>query len=119
MPQRVVNVAEKTVVADPAQIIPIPGTNTSVTVLPDVTASFDEFAGRYIFNAGANNVFYAIGQDCNATNSFNGYLVPGQQLDISNTCQRVSAAATAVSSIALTVLRRKDLSTTQNIFSQQ
>lgn len=105
---RVQNSCEKNIVAVPANPITVP-TSVSTDVLDDVTKERNqEFAARYIFNSGANTAYYAFGQDCDNNKNYHGYLVSGQQLDCSNTCQRVSVYSVGGTTIAPTIFRRLD-----------
>jgi hypothetical protein len=124
---RVANTVEKNIDVDPADPIVVnPATPTDV--LFDISKSppsggptgiLSEYVGRYIQNVGANNCYYAFGQDCNPTN-YHGILVSNgttvfQQLDCSNHGRRVSVYSVSGTIIAPTVLRRADLTTKANI----
>ena len=115
MPLRSVNLVERTVVSDKTAAIAVP-TNVATDVLPDermgeVISEKGEVVYREIFNAGGNNAYYRFGEDCNPAAgalAYNAYLVPGQMLEVA-TLERVSVYCTGGTTIAVTVLRRRDL----------
>lgn len=114
---RVQNACEKNIVAIPANVQTIPDSVTT-DVLPNVTTDRNsEYSARYIFNAGANKAYYAFGQDCDNQKSYHGWLVAGQQLDCSNTCQRVSVYSVGGTIIAATQFRRMDNSKHVNVIT--
>lgn len=107
---RVANAIEKNVVTDPPNVQQIPA-GVAVTVLPNISTYGPnvEFIGRYVQNTGANGCVYAFGATCEA-GAYHGYLAANQQLDCSNHPQEVSIFSTAGTTIAVTVMRRGDLS---------
>ena len=72
-------------------------------LLPNAEKGIAEVTGRFLFNAGPGNVYYNIGTDCDNVTNFNGYIVPGQQLDVSNTNERVSGFTTTNATVAVTI----------------
>ena len=119
MPLRVTNSVERNVSC--AGSVPIKvSANTSTDVLIDVSGIPQEYAGRYVQNVGSNIAYYSFGVKCSATN-FNGVLAPattvdsngfgsGQQLDCSNHGAKVSVFSVGGTTVAVTLLRRNDLS---------
>lgn len=116
---RVTNTIELNTYADPANVVNLTQ-NVAVDAFPSLLGdvytnpikaeAWDEVKSRIIFNSGANNIFYAIGQDCDGVKNFNAWIVPGQQLDCSDHPQRVSVICTAgAGQFTTTLLRRKDL----------
>lgn len=105
---RTINVAERGIYAAGAVPITV-ATNTSTDVIPDQTVQpkMQEIAYRYIQNVGANNLYYAIGQDASTVN-YNGILEQYQQLDCSNHRLRISVYAPGGTTVATTVLYRND-----------
>lgn len=115
---RVANICEKNIFAVPA--LPVTAVaNTAIDVLPDQTAAANlEVAARYIFNNSGSVAYYAIGQDCTIT-SYHGKIQDQQQLDCSNTMQRVSVLSVAGGVFAPTILRRNDLTQQPSVLMQQ
>jgi hypothetical protein len=81
--------------------------SVSVTVLTDSTMTQQELAYVELFNAGLNNVYYAYGRDCDATTSFNAYMVPGQMLRVP-VRQKVCMFSIGGTTIGRTIIRRSD-----------
>jgi hypothetical protein len=122
MPLRTVDVVEKDVVQVPTNPIAIADSKPTI-VLPDITGDIGEYAGRYIQNVGANDCYYGIGHTTDPTN-FNGILSKpgtvnadgfgsGQQFDASNFGQAVWVYSRGGTTIAVTILKRNDLSQTK------
>lgn len=122
MSQRILQFVQKFNFNDPAMApVVIPSTGASTLVLPCLTFNVGqpsaysciEIASRYIFNAGAVNVYYNIGATCDTVSNFRAWLVPGQQLDCGDHGQVVNCcvAAGAVSGVIIpTQIIRRDLS---------
>ena len=106
---RSVNIVEKSVIALPPVIV-TGVANANKEVLPDFsTFPTTEYSGRYIFNAGAANLYYAFGVECDNVASYHGWMVPGQMLDCSNHGARVCCYSTGAIVAATTILKRNDL----------
>lgn len=116
---RILQFVERNVVADLPKIVLVPsGVNTNAfqdvngnrNVAPTIAPLNDEVKSRIIFNCGTVNVYYCIGGTCDTTENFNGWIVPGQQLDCSDHGRAVNVSTSAAGGqIALTFTRRKDL----------
>jgi hypothetical protein len=118
MSLRVSNSVEKNVVSIPMLPIAV-ADSVAKDVLPSAMGDGLEYTGRYIQNVGAKDCYYAFGHDCNNIN-FDGILVcsstlnsdgygGGQQLDCSNTPERVSIFSRGGTTISVTLLKRNDL----------
>ena len=115
MPNRVINAISKCVKTQPPKIVTA-NANTATDVLPSLESVGGEYVGRYIFNAGAANAYYAFGCDCDINSKiYHAWIVPGQQLDVSNTGERVSCMSTSALVIATTVMENKDVVNQDNI----
>ena len=112
---RIINSCDKSIVAIPANPIVV-GAAASTDVLADLTGVKGEYAARYLQNVGANDAYYAIGQDC-SPNSYHGIIQANgkQQLDCSSFAQRVSVYSVVGTTIAVCVLRRLDFQTSGQI----
>lgn len=110
---RAVNLTEKCVRAKPCAPVTVPP-SASTTVLEDIVSlKGEEISGRYIFNACADNLYYAFGQDCDNVLNWHGYMAPGQQLDCSNHGMEVNVFSLAGGVATPTILRRQDLTQPQ------
>lgn len=120
MPLRTVGVVEKNIVTDLDFIKPVIVVDSVATdVLSDILSNVGdpnsnnvpnyECAARYVQNVGANNAYYAIGFDASPV-AYNGILYAGgQQLNVSDSGERVSVYAVGGTTIARTVFIRKDM----------
>jgi hypothetical protein len=118
MPQRVCNTVEKNVVSVPTVPVVVPS-NTPTMVLPDVTKDTGEYSGRAIQNVGANDCYYSYGHTCDPTNFIGIMSKPGtlnaagfgsgQQFNASDSGQAVWVYSTGGTTIAVTILKRNDL----------
>lgn len=120
---RTINTAEHNLFADPPKVVTV-AANTATAVLPnEAYVATGEIAYRYIQNVGANPLFYSFaaaiaGGDptqppapaTNATTQFHGYLPQYAQLDCSSHRLRVDVFSVAGTSVATTIIRRRDLS---------
>ena len=107
MPLRTSNSVEKNVYSIPLLPLDIPA-NTSTVVLDSIHGVSGEFAGRYVFNAGANPAYYAYGHQVDSTN-FEGVIVAGQQFDASNCGQSLNVYSVLGTTFSRTLLKRNDL----------
>jgi len=116
---RTIQTVSRQVVANPPVVVNIVA-NTSTQVLqnlngdpnatPPVPPTIDEVYARYLFNSGTTNLYFRINGTCDGTVNFNGWIVPGQQLDCSDHPQSVAVFATqAGGQVAVTILCNKDL----------
>lgn len=129
---RVINTVEKNVVPEPFILVVVPP-NTPTRVLSSIVGDFEEYAGRYIQNIGGGITYYNFTSGTNpgtqsganppvgiSQNQFCGIIAPapaldangfgaGQQLDVSNFPGDVWVYSTTGTTIAITVLLRKDL----------
>lgn len=116
--QRVINTVEKNIRTKPIKAIVV-AANIATDVLADLLdvqkGEQQEVCWRSIQNVGANPCFYAFGQDCDATENFQGQMQAGQQLNCSNHGERVSVFSPLGTTIAITLLRRLDLHKFPNI----
>lgn len=85
-------------------------TNVSTEVIPDSIAKSEEYSNIEIFNAGANNAYYAFGRTCDNVRNFNAYLVPGQMLEV-GVRQAVNIFSVGGCTIARTALKRRTQTT--------
>jgi len=79
---------------------------TATTVIDDSIAKNGEYASIELFNAGANNAFYAYGRNC-SPQDYNAFIVPGQMLVV-EVRERVSMYSVGGTTISKTILRRMD-----------
>ena len=105
---RVVNVTEKNIRAQPALPVVLAAA-TAGDVLPDIAGKAEEIAGRYVQNLTGGVVYYAFGQNADAANNFHGQIADKQQLDCSNHGMRVSCYSVGGGTMAVTILKRIDL----------
>lgn len=116
--QRVINTTERNIRLKPFPCKVIPA-NASTDVLDEITdiikGEKTEVAGRYIQNIGANPCFYSFGEDADNGMTVQGQMQAGQQLNCSNHGMRVAVFSPLGTTIAITFLRRVDLSTHENI----
>ena len=119
MSLRVSNSVERNVSCAGSVPIVIPA-GKSINVLIDVSGTSQEYAGRYVQNVGSDNAYYAFSNDASPA-AFNGILSKpsaldangfgsGQQLDCSNHGGSVNVYSIGGTTIAITLLRRNDLS---------
>ncbi len=101
---RTIDVCDKNIFPEDPNIVAVLA-NTPTTILPDVTKNSSEYAYRVIMNVGANNAFYCFDQTCDGTNNYNGYLIPGQQVNCPG-CVLVSCFSVGGTTIATTVFKR-------------
>jgi hypothetical protein len=116
---RVINSVERNVFADPpVQIVctantsvqALPRLDANVNASPETFTQYAEVKERIIFNSGTTNLYFAIGQTCDNVKSYNGWIVPGQQLDCSDHAQAVYLYSPTNNGLAqITILRRNDL----------
>lgn len=124
---RVINTVEKNVVPMAVAPIVVPA-QTATKILSSIVGDFEEYAGRYIQNVGSGIAYYNFtsgtpagsgdvgisqGQYCGVlfgagTVDANG-IGSGQQLDISNFPGDVWVYSVTGTTIAVTILLRKDL----------
>jgi hypothetical protein len=92
----------------PAQVIPA---NTS-TLIYDPTAPIQgttiEYAAIELFNAGANNFYYAYGNTCDNKTNFCAFVVPGQMLEV-GVREQISVFSVGGTTISFTILKRDDM----------
>jgi len=81
------------------------GDSATKDVVTDSTYKQGDIAFIELFNAGANNAYYAYGRDCDNLRNFNGFIVPGQMLRVA-TRQRVSMFSVGGTTIGITVMKR-------------
>lgn len=110
---RTVNVVEKNALVD-APVITVIAAAGAAEVLPVISGVRGEWSGRYIQNVGANPCYYAFGVNASPT-EYHGILSALQQLDCSNHGMLVSCYSVLGTSIAITVIRRYDNATRQNV----
>lgn len=118
---RTVNLTEKNIRPEPCLPVVVPA-NTSMKVLKDLTDqefAGVEFSGRYLFNAGSDNMYYAFGGNADNVNNYNGWMVPGQQLDCSNHGAAVYVWSAAGGKCVPTVLRRIDYSNSVQVLADK
>jgi hypothetical protein len=113
---RVLNVSEHNLFADSPKPIAVPAA-TATEVLPnEQRKNTGEIAYRYIQNVGANPLYYTFGMStdtglpvADATANYHGMLPSNAQLDCSNHRLRVCVFSTAGTTVATTIIRRRDL----------
>lgn len=111
MPIRVAGVVEKNIQTDDSYNTPVVlAAGTAQDVLKDILNGAppnNEVVSRYVQNIGANLAYYAIGVDCGGLiGPCHGRLDPGQQLNVSDSGQRVSILSPAGTTVATTVFLR-------------
>lgn len=113
---RALNVAEHNVFSDPPRVVVVPAATATEALPNEQGKDSGEIAYRYIQNVGANPCYYSFGlsngaggPQCDATINFHGYLAVGQQLDCSNHRQKVCVYSTGGTTLATTLMRRRDL----------
>lgn len=105
--QRVINAVEKNVISIPMPPVPCPA-GVSTQVLATLVGDPNEYSGRYIYNAGTVNLYYAFGHTVDATN-YEGILFPNQQFNASNCGAALYANAIGGDTIvSRTILQRRD-----------
>ena len=111
---RVANSVEKNCHAvPPSNPIAIPNA-TSTNVL-EAVKGFGEIASRYVQNVGTNPVQYSYGCDSDGI-SYHGVIAVGQQFNASDCPDRLSVwCPTGSSIVAVTIIRRNDMTVDQNI----
>lgn len=106
---RTINVAENNLFADPPKVVAL-NAATSTPIFPSEQGlATGEIAYRYIQNVGANDVYYAFGVDNVDNVNYHGILPAKSQLDCSNHRLSVVCYSTLGSSVATTLIRRRDL----------
>ncbi len=111
-------IIEKNVFDDKLAAVVVP-TNVSTEVLPDISKESivkGEVVWREIFNAGANNAYWAYGRQCDNLSNFSGYIIPGQQLEVT-TLESVNVFSVGGCTIARAQFRRMDLVPHKNILT--
>ena len=112
---RVVGTVEKNIRPDPANVVNV-AANTSTDIFDDLSSTkyaCIEMSARYLQNLTGGDLYYCVGQDCNANagaKSYHGILSDRQQLDCSNHGARVSVFSVAGGDVSTLILRRRDLS---------
>ena len=107
MPLRVSNSVERNVAPLPFSPVAI-AAGASKMVFPDVSADPQEYAARYIQNAGTNICYVAFGQtECDLQN-YNVVLQQYAQLDCSNNPQQVTVFSPLGTTICGYILVRND-----------
>jgi hypothetical protein len=86
-----------------AKVVP---TNVSTEVIADSIAKNEEYAYIELFNAGVNNAYYAFGRTCDTAENFNGWIVPGQMLEVV-VREAVNIFSVGGTTIAITMLKRR------------
>ena len=115
--QRIISTVEKIINPDAPKVVAVNNATTRIlddlrgdlNSNPKIPATTDEIAARYIMNVGANAAYYALGCNCDATNNYHGILQPNQQLNCSDGGYSVDMFCAAGTTVAVTILRRKDL----------
>ena len=125
---RVFNTVEKGAIANQLGSPVTVANSVSVDILADISKMHTELVGRYIQNVGANDLYFAIGQDCSPV-SFHGMLAAsanlnanghgaGQQFDASNVSGKISVYSIGGTIVSATIIKREDLTATHGgIFS--
>lgn len=117
MPTRVSNMVERSVKAEPPNVVPVVlGTSKEVLPslivqgIPNVNTDLGfEVAARYVFNDTGGKLYYAVGTDmCDNVKRYHGVLQDQQQLDCSNFGQNLVVYPTASGNVAITILHRQD-----------
>lgn len=107
MPLRISNIVERNTFDMNVPAVALVA-NTAKDVLPDIRNTVEEIVARYIFNAGAANIYYRYGEDCDTVSNFNAWIAPGQMLNV-ETRQRVSCVSTQNGTASITQIKRDDL----------
>jgi hypothetical protein len=98
-----VGICEKNIVpilASPQAI----AAGVAADVIPNNMNNFESFAYINVQNAGANDCYYAFGQDCSAV-AYHGVLAPYSSVPVPAPC-RVSVYSAAGTTIAVTIFKR-------------
>jgi hypothetical protein len=126
---RAVNQCERTVKAEPPNVITlvaatstvvlqdlelpskgVGGINNPPNTIPNINTDLGmEIAARYIFNDTGAVLYYAFGQTCDNVSNYHGKIANQSQLDVSNYGGQVCCYSVAGGKVAPTVLHRQDL----------
>ena len=107
MPIRTAPALERNVVNLPMQPVVLAAGQVQ-DVLPDVRATTqDEVVYREVCNVGNANAYFALGRTADPQGNYNGILVPYQAYSVGS-LERVSVYSPAGTTIALTILVRKN-----------
>lgn len=127
MPNRTVNLVERSAKAEPPKAVTLVA-GTSTVVLPDLNQSRIpntntdwgmEIRGRYIFNDTGAALYYAFGtDDCDGTNTYHGKIADQGQLNASDCGQQVSVWSAAGGKVTVTIIHNQDLHQSSGILSQ-
>lgn len=113
---RTLNAAEHNLYADAPRVVTVAAATATEAFPSEQAKPTGEVAYRYIQNIGSNPIFYSFGLSteagnpvCDATVNCHGVIPQYSQLDCSNHRLRVCVYSTAGSTVATTLIRRRDL----------
>lgn len=104
---RTISVCARNEFPVPANVVAIPNA-TPTDVFKDSYSDQGEISYRGIQNVGANNIYYAFGQDCTAL-AYHGVLTPNSAVPCPSRCRVSVYCPTATSSVATTQFNRAEL----------